>query len=644
MDAAPTSSRLLPLSPPAMLPVLAFCAGLGALGALASGNATGTDLQVLVLAVSLVPPLGAAVLLDARPWHPAGLLLTVPGVLPVVTLLVAAGAEGEKPSAARAVLEAPHLAVVGAAIALVGLPLVVPHGWPTDRWGKGLGLAAAGIAATGAGAYLLRSDRQAELIDRGLGQVEQLALWALVPLALLALARLVEVWRSGTGPDRHRAAWLLVGLLVCAPATTALAVADGASWTYLALGLAGAAPVALVWLLLTPSVPSVDRALLRVALAAGVVGGLAGAYATARWLLGRTDLPDPGAAAAVTTGLVGAVLLPAYVRARDAALVRLYGTARPGTAMGRLGRTLEAADELADALAAAAASVAAAVRSPSATLHLGEEPAVPDDGTCALPLVAGQQQLGILLVAPRRAGEPFSRRDLELLQLLSTPVAQLARAAVLARELERARGDVVAQRLDERRRLRRDLHDSVGPLLAGLGLHADAARRQHPDDERLQRVTAAVQACRQEVRRLVDALEPDDVPVQDLEQAVRDLVEGWASATVESGLHLVLEVPGPLPELPEQVRLAAYRVVGEALTNVVRHADARHASVRLLTEGGDLVVEVRDDGRGTERPADEQRQGVGLRSMAARAVELGGELELSGAPDRGTSVRARFPL
>jgi signal transduction histidine kinase len=261
------------------------------------------------------------------------------------------------------------------------------------------------------------------------------------------------------------------------------------------------------------------------------------------------------------------------------------------------------------------------------------------DDDSVIPLVAGQQRLGSLVVSPRRVGEPFSRRDLELLDLLATPVAQLARAALLTRELELARGDAVAQRLDERRRLRRDLHDSVGPLLAGLGLQADAVRRRNPDPQ-LDAVAAAITQCRKEVRRLVDELEPEDVPVADLVESVRALVEGWASATVERGLQLALDVPAPLPSLRADVRVAAYRIVGEALTNVVRHSAARHCTVRLLREEEELLIEVRDDGHG--RLGD--RRGVGLASMDDRATALGGDLVVSAAPGSGTTLRARVPL
>ncbi|HUR14474.1 MAG TPA: sensor histidine kinase [Mycobacteriales bacterium] len=642
MTASGATTPLLPVSRSALVPVTVLCSGLASLGLLASENATGTDLQVLVLAAALVSPLAAAVLLDARPHDPVGLLLTVPGLLPVVALVVAASAEGAKPSAARAALEAPHLVVAGAALALVGLPLVVPGGWPRDRWGTVTGLAALAVATAGVATYLLRSDRQPDVLDAGLDGAERVALWALVPLGVSALVRLASLWRHSVGAPRQRAGWLLLGLLTTAPVMAVLAVADRALWTYLALGLLAAAPVALVWLLLTPSVPSLEPALLRAGLLITTTGVLVGGYLLARWTVGRTELPDSGAAAAVVTGLLALALLPFYVRMRDAGLVRLYGTARPGAAMGRLGRSLDTVDEVAEALAAAAEAVALAVRSPHAIVVLGPPPEDPGDGTCVVPLVAGSQPLGALVVAPRRAEEPFNRRDLELLELLSTPVAQLARAAVLTHELELARGDAVAQRLDERRRLRADLHDSVGPLLAGLGLHADAARRRHPDDPRLGAVSSAVAECRREVRRLVDELEPEDVPVADLEQSVRELVEGWASATVDTGLHLSVEVPEQLPPLPEAVRVAAYRVVGEALTNVVKHAGARQAVVRLVRDGSELVLEVRDDGRGPV--PDGPRQGLGLRSMDERTTALGGELQLSGRTGGGTTLRARMPL
>jgi len=113
---------------------------------------------------------------------------------------------------------------------------------------------------------------------------------------------------------------------------------------------------------------------------------------------------------------------------------------------------------------------------------------------------------------------------------------------------------------------------------------------------------------------------------------------------VGTGLAIDLELSEDLPELDEALRITAYRVIGEALTNVVKHAAARHCTVRVRVEGDELVVEVSDDGRGL-RAAAAAEDGFGLRSMRERAAALGGTLAVERtAASSGTAVRARLPL
>lgn len=640
------------LAEPLLLPGAVFGLGVASTGLLASGNADLKDLDVLRLAATLVAPLVAAVLLDARPRDPLGILLALFGLVPAAVLATATLQDGVLPSAARAATELPHLVVPVVAIVVVALPLVFHGGVPRDALGRWVtGLTSAVVAATIGAASLRLGPTTAS--DEALLASERLGLLLLAPLSLAALLRQDALRRRSTGDTRRRRGWFLVGAGAVGTVATAIAVLQQAGSlavaTYLGVALATAVPVALALLSLLPSVPPVERALLRAGLLTALTAALLLTYAGALAALARTDLPDRGAAATTVTALVALALVPGHARLRDVTLARFFGQAHaPSSAMAQLGRNVDAAGEVDEALDAAATAVAHAVRSPGARVLLGPgEPAGLAAEQAVLPLVAGDVRLGTLLVEPRREGEAFSRRDHDLLSILATPVAQLARAALLARDLERSRGDAVAQRLDERRRLRRDLHDSVGPLLAGLGLQADAVRRRSSPEvqQQLAGVTAAIASCRQEVRRLVDGLEPDDTPLPDLEGAVRELVDGWQSVGVESGLVVSLDVPSPLPHLDDELRVTAYRVVGEALTNVVRHAAAGRCTVRLTADLGELVVEVRDDGTGPAPVTAGARRGFGLRSMAERARAAGGVLDVSaGDGGRGTTVRARLPL
>jgi signal transduction histidine kinase len=196
-------------------------------------------------------------------------------------------------------------------------------------------------------------------------------------------------------------------------------------------------------------------------------------------------------------------------------------------------------------------------------------------------------------------------------------------------------------REEERARLQRDLHDSVGPLLGSISMRLEAARNllandadAHLVDTVLESVDADTQAATVEIRRLLDELGPSALADADLVVAVGQLVDGY-----ENGPRMTLVVPSEAPALDPAAEIAAYRIVGEALRNVVRHAGARHCTISLDITGRDLTVEVTDDGVGLAgAPA-----GVGRRGMADRVAALGGTLHLVDPPGGGLTVRAHLP-
>jgi signal transduction histidine kinase len=209
-------------------------------------------------------------------------------------------------------------------------------------------------------------------------------------------------------------------------------------------------------------------------------------------------------------------------------------------------------------------------------------------------------------------------------------------------ELQQARERLVAAREEERRRLRRDLHDGLGPALAGAALKVEAAENLLASDPRgaaglLEDARAEIQDAVADVRRLVYALRPPALDELGLVGAIREQAE-----RLGVGEHIRVEVDGPeqLDGLPAAVEVAAYRIALEAMTNVARHADAHRCVVRISVDGN-LELEVFDDGHGL--PSD-FRAGVGIGSMRERAEELGGACEVEPVDGRGTRVRARLPL
>jgi two-component system NarL family sensor kinase len=267
----------------------------------------------------------------------------------------------------------------------------------------------------------------------------------------------------------------------------------------------------------------------------------------------------------------------------------------------------------------------------------GEAPAL----TQEVPIRYGVEEVGRLILPARGVRSMLSRRDQELLFDVVRQAAMAVRSSRLAEELQASREQLVLDREEDRRRIRRDLHDGLGPVLGGVALRLDAvenALETDPDAARemVLRSRHDITDALADVRRLVHGLRPPALDDLGLLDALRQQVERTRSP------QLAVEiVADQLPQLPAAVEVAAYRIVSEGLTNTVKHAGARTATVRLAGQPGQLLVEVSDDGTGIDPTVP---AGVGLRSIRERAEELGGRTEISCPPDGGTRVRAWLPV
>jgi signal transduction histidine kinase len=232
--------------------------------------------------------------------------------------------------------------------------------------------------------------------------------------------------------------------------------------------------------------------------------------------------------------------------------------------------------------------------------------------------------------------------------------AYAARLEQRTAELERAREALARQAVtEERLRLARELHDvvahamSVIAVQSGVGAHV-ADSRPEEVGKALAAIEATSRAALIELRRLLGVLRQDGDPQASLTPApgLANL-DGLLAEVAEAGLAVRLRVEGAPVPLPAGLDLSAYRIVQEALTNVVKHAGPAHAQVTIRYRDHEVAVEVIDDGRGVAAVANDGRRGRtghGLIGMAERVAVFGGDLEAGPRPGGGFRVAARLPL
>lgn len=493
-------------------------------------------------------------------------------------------------------------------------------------------------AATVIYAFLYRYRRAADAIQR-----QQLK-WFMVGLAMLCLNYVVDfsvfdIYPAITGDypiatTRQAVAWELVQDTHWYLSSGLFAIAVGlAVFRYRLWDVDVVINRALVYGTLTVIVIGVY------VLIVGVLGTLA--QSNLNWL-----------ASILATGLIAVLVQPLRDRLQTAVNRLMYGERDdPVSVLNRLGARLEATLAPEAVLPVLVETVGQALKLPYVAIRLNDRLVAeyvkagtrPAETLQTIPLKHQFETIGWLLVAPRAPGEPFNALDRHLLENIAQQAGLAAHAVSLTNELQNARQSLVAAREEERRRLRRDLHDGLGPALASQGLKLAAAKQLLPHNPAaveplLNDVLAQTYETVNEVRRLVYGLRPPALDERGLAEAIRDHVTQSAS----SGLQVqVGELPRELASLPAAVEVAAYRIAAEALTNVLRHAQARQCSVQFRHNGKELLIDIVDDGRGLP---PELRAGVGLRSMRERAEELGGTFTVHHGPAGGTHVSAALPL
>ncbi|WP_166872704.1 sensor histidine kinase [Salinibacterium sp. ZJ450] len=472
----------------------------------------------------------------------------------------------------------------------------------------------------------------------------------------LAIASLAARWRRSGGLARQQLKWLLLGAagtLVLA----GLARAFPAGPTEVIAGLAMLpVPIALGIAVLRHGLWEIDVVISRSITYAALSAAVIVVYLTSVWLLGSI-LGDWTGAPVVATALAALVALPLHARLQRWVNLRVHGDVEePHVALARLGDRLAAASDPQElstrVLPAVVEQVTRSLRASGARLVLvdgttavfGNTAVFGDSietdvatGVARVSLTYGGLPTGELMV--HRPGG-LDASDHLVLARLATQAGVAAHTVLLAHEVQRAREAVVVAREEERRQLRRDLHDDIGPALAAVALQAEAALKLAVDDPDaaaalIARLAPRLNQAVGDVRALVHELRPPTLDEFGLAASVHELAARMSTPAVP----VTADVPD-LAGLSAALDVAAYRIVAEAVTNAVRHAGGSSVQVRLAVAGGNLEIEVFDDGRGL--PA-EPVPGLGLTSMRLRAEELGGELCLATSA-LGTRLSARIPL
>jgi two-component system, NarL family, sensor kinase len=357
----------------------------------------------------------------------------------------------------------------------------------------------------------------------------------------------------------------------------------------------------------------------------------------------------------LATALVAILFQPARERVSRWVNRLMYGERDdPFEVLARLGQRLDQTVSLQAALPTLVESVAQALKLPFVALVIdtrkGPQKVIsygkPSGSLASFPIFNQGEIMGQLEAAYRSTDEPFTLAEERLLNRIAGQAGAIVQSVLLAGDLQASRQRLVAAQEEERRRLRRDLHDGLGPTLASHLLKLGAARSYIPRDPaqadrylgELEQETEDILA---EIRRLVYNLRPPALDQLGLIEAIKVYASQYNDLPNEqSPLSVELDLPEKVPALPAAVEVAAYRIVQEALNNVVRHAQASCCEIRLRC-GETLDLKISDNGKGLQK---DLRSGVGLISMRERASELGGFFQVKPVQSSGTCVSVSLPL
>lgn len=505
--------------------------------------------------------------------------------------------------------------------------------------------------------------------------IESLGHRALVIFVILGMAfQIYRYVKEATQEERQQTKWIIFGVVSLAAAVLlwvpvfggeltissgrARLLANVGTWTLIYLGKYFL-PIAITIAILRYKLWNIDLIINRTLVYGGLTVMVALIYFLTVGGLGLLfHASGNSIISLLATALIAIAFQPARERLQRGINRLMFGQRNdPYAVLSHLNQQLQTTVVPAETLNSIVETIAATLKLPYAAIELVEQEAQigqasvgePLGEVVELPLRYQNERVGRLLVSPRSPSEHFTPQEEQLLADIAAQTGSVASATRLTLALQRSREQLVLAREEERRRIRRDLHDGLGPTLASQTLKLDmvletlnGASPAAVDDIKL--LKEQTQQMVVDIRRLVYELRPPALDELGLLEALRSHVAQLSSKS--GSLQIAIDAaPEPLPALPAAIEVAAYRVALEAVTNVIRHAQAKVCRVRFEIaedeQPSTLLLTVTDDGIGM--PVD-LRAGVGLISMRERAEELGGTCTIESNPSGGTQVSATLPI
>ncbi|MEV0587883.1 histidine kinase [Nonomuraea sp. NPDC050310] len=567
-------------------------------------------------------PVFGAILVHSRPRLPIGWLLCSGGLASAVNIVCGNLDKLYGPHPLRWPLALLAWQVYALAVGVL-LPLLYPTGrLPSRPW-----LAVIVVSALLAVADWISWIWYAPALPQ-LGEVYLAVMAAAVSSLALRL--------RGAGPvERRQILWLLLAL----PFALVPYLAGWPAWWLASLTLP-LLPAAMWVAIQRHRLFGIDTLISRALVGTGLAVVIAGAYLAAG-AASSLFLADVDQLAGLAAALGAGVFLQPIRRLMQRGVDRLlYGsTGDPATLAEESKRRLQQADpaqgllSVLEVLREGLAVTGAAVDVDGVRTVSGEVPHT----ARAVALTWHGEPVGTLLLGPPGKRRFPAAHDERVLATLVPFIADATHAVRLTADLQRSRERILSAREEERRRLRRDLHDGLGQSLSGMAMSLNAARitmRHSPDqaERLLARLREGMDEVSGDIRRLVYGLRPPALDELGLAGAIADLLDEPPPGLAEQA---------ELGELPAAVEVAAYRIAQEAITNARKHSGATRIVATLEREGGMLRITVQDDGCGLPRHL---RAGIGLGSMRERAAELGGACTVRPAQGGGTLVSAVLPV